>query len=114
MEFILSEAKEHCDRAVLERGYDCPKGGFALPRPSDPQSFNRFAFVRNNPLKYVDPSGHCFGLAAGADTLACLGAGASSIAAAPIILLGVTGGILLASTYCAAEGCGVQSTNCVG
>jgi hypothetical protein len=77
-----------------------------VPRPSDPQSLNRFAFVRNNPLKYVDPSGHCFGLAAGADTLACLGSGASLIAAVPIILMGVTGGILLASTYCAAEGCG--------
>jgi hypothetical protein len=29
-----------------------------VPRPSDPQSLNRFSFVRNNPLKYVDPSGH--------------------------------------------------------
>jgi RHS repeat-associated protein len=29
-----------------------------VPRPSNPQSLNRFAFVRNNPLKYVDPSGH--------------------------------------------------------
>jgi hypothetical protein len=26
MEFILSEAKEHRDRAVLERGYDCAGG----------------------------------------------------------------------------------------
>jgi hypothetical protein len=58
LEFILSEAKEPRDRAVLERGYDCPKGGFALPLPSDPQSLNRFAFVRNNPLNRVDPSGH--------------------------------------------------------
>jgi hypothetical protein len=29
-----------------------------VPRPGDPQSFNRFAYVVNNPLKYVDPSGH--------------------------------------------------------
>jgi hypothetical protein len=29
-----------------------------VPRPSDPQSLNRYAFVVNNPLKYVDPSGH--------------------------------------------------------
>jgi hypothetical protein len=29
-----------------------------VPRPSDPQSLNRFSFVRNNSLKYVDPSGH--------------------------------------------------------
>ena len=25
--------------------------------PSDPQSWNRYAYARNNPLKYVDPSG---------------------------------------------------------
>jgi hypothetical protein len=30
-----------------------------VPQPSDPQSLNRFSFVRNNPLKYVDPTGHC-------------------------------------------------------
>jgi RHS repeat-associated protein len=26
--------------------------------PSDPQSFNRYAYVLNNPLRWVDPSGH--------------------------------------------------------
>jgi hypothetical protein len=41
--------------------------------PADPQTLNRYAYTRNNPLKYVDPSGHCF-LFAGLDTLACLGA----------------------------------------
>ena len=29
-----------------------------MPRPDDPQSFNRYSYVRNNPLRYVDPSGH--------------------------------------------------------
>lgn len=28
--------------------------------PSDPQALNRYAYTRNNPLRYVDPSGHCF------------------------------------------------------
>jgi RHS repeat-associated protein len=28
--------------------------------PSDPQTLNRYAFGRNNPLRYVDPTGHCF------------------------------------------------------
>jgi RHS repeat-associated protein len=28
--------------------------------PGDPQTLNRYSFVRNNPLKYVDPGGHCF------------------------------------------------------
>ena len=29
-----------------------------VPSPGDPQSLNRYAYVRNNPLKYTDPSGH--------------------------------------------------------
>jgi RHS repeat-associated protein len=45
------------------RFYDPAIGRFLsvdtiVPRPSDPQSLNRFSFVRNNPLNRVDPSGH--------------------------------------------------------
>ena len=29
-----------------------------VPNFADPQSLNRFAYVRNNPLKYIDPTGH--------------------------------------------------------
>jgi RHS repeat-associated protein len=29
-----------------------------VPDPANPQSLNRFAYVLNNPLKYVDPTGH--------------------------------------------------------
>ena len=29
-----------------------------VPNPSGPQSLNRFSYTRNNPLKYIDPSGH--------------------------------------------------------
>jgi len=29
-----------------------------VPSPGNPQSFNRYAYVLNNPLHYVDPSGH--------------------------------------------------------
>jgi len=29
-----------------------------VPNPANPQSLNRFSYVYNNPLKYVDPSGH--------------------------------------------------------
>ncbi|MEE8414588.1 MAG: RHS repeat-associated core domain-containing protein, partial [Dehalococcoidales bacterium] len=29
-----------------------------IPNPSNPQSYNRYSYVLNNPLKYVDPSGN--------------------------------------------------------
>lgn len=31
-----------------------------IPDPSNPQAWNRFAYVHNNPLKYTDPSGNSF------------------------------------------------------
>jgi hypothetical protein len=35
------------------------------PNWYDPQSLNRYAYCRNNPLKYVDPTGHDFGIISG-------------------------------------------------
>jgi len=29
-----------------------------VPNPNNPQSFNRYSYCLNNPLRYVDPSGH--------------------------------------------------------
>ncbi len=29
-----------------------------IPRPSDPQAFNRYAYARNNPVNRIDPSGY--------------------------------------------------------
>ena len=29
-----------------------------IPNPYNPQDWNRYAYARNNPLKYTDPSGH--------------------------------------------------------
>jgi hypothetical protein len=29
-----------------------------VPNPGDPRSWDRFAYALNNPLKYIDPSGH--------------------------------------------------------
>jgi RHS repeat-associated protein len=45
------------------RWYDAQLGRFAqadtlVPSPSDPQSLNRFSSVQNNPLRFVDPTGH--------------------------------------------------------
>jgi len=30
-----------------------------VPDPVNPQQFNRYSYVNNNPLKFTDPSGHC-------------------------------------------------------
>ena len=45
------------------RAYDPDIGRFVspdpiVPEPGNPQSLNRYGYVRNNPLKYVDPSGY--------------------------------------------------------
>jgi RHS repeat-associated protein len=45
------------------RFYDPALGRFLqpdsiVPSPLSPQSLNRYAYVRNNPLRYVDPTGH--------------------------------------------------------
>ena len=32
-----------------------------VPDPKDPQTYNRYSYVLNNPVKYTDPSGHCAG-----------------------------------------------------
>jgi len=28
--------------------------------PANPQALNRYSYVQNNPLRYTDPTGHCF------------------------------------------------------
>ena len=30
-----------------------------MPEPGDPQDLNRYTYVRNNPVRYSDPSGYC-------------------------------------------------------
>ena len=45
------------------RYYDPALGRFisadtVVPNPGNPQDLNRYAYVRNNPLKYRDPTGH--------------------------------------------------------
>jgi hypothetical protein len=31
-----------------------------VPQPGNPQSWNRYSYGLNNPVKYIDPSGHCY------------------------------------------------------
>ena len=45
------------------RYYDAALGRFIsadtiVPDPTDPQAFNRYSYVINNPLRYTDPTGH--------------------------------------------------------
>jgi len=52
------------------RYYDPLLGRFlsadnVIVRPYDPQSLNRYAYVRNNPLRLVDPDGHAWQMLAG-------------------------------------------------
>jgi RHS repeat-associated protein len=47
----------------VARRYDPVLGRFLqadtiVPEPGDPQSLNRYSYVNNNPLRYVDPTGH--------------------------------------------------------
>ena len=43
-----------------------------IPDASNPQAWNRFGYVLNNPINYSDPSGHCY-TGAVLDTIACIG-----------------------------------------
>jgi RHS repeat-associated protein len=61
------------------RYYASTMGRFMTPDPlaghvSDPQTLNRYAYVRNNPLNLTDPTGLDFNLTcSGADTATCHG-----------------------------------------
>jgi RHS repeat-associated protein len=54
---------------MLARYYSWSLGRFTQPdritvvRPSDPQSWNRYTYVENNPLKYYDPDGNDIAIA---------------------------------------------------
>ena len=50
-----------------------------IPDPANPQDLNRYSYVRNNPVRYTDPTGHCI---FGVDTLVCIAVGGAAVGAA--------------------------------
>lgn len=75
------------------RYYDSTLGRFIqadtlVPSPGNPQSLNRYAYVLNNPLKYVDSTGH--------------------IAILPIMVGGFAGGVIGGATYALSAGSSFQ------
>jgi hypothetical protein len=69
--------------------------------PVNPQALNRYAYVLNNPLRYIDPTGHCPGCAALAWAFASFGITISAPVIAAIlgaVALGVAIGCVLNDT----------------
>ena len=66
------------------RYYDPVLGRFTqpdtiVPDPGDPQALNRYSYVLNNPVLYIDPSGHAYD-AGGAAGPSCSDGSASYLA----------------------------------
>ena len=83
------------------RYYDAAQGRFMTPdttvqSPGDPQTLNRYAYARNNPLLYTDPSGHIFlidDIIIGIIIGAAIGATISAITGGNILMGALTGAI---------------------
>ena len=83
------------------RYYDPEIGRFItadtiVQAPYDPQSLNRYAYARNNPIKYVDPNGRWFWIAIIIGAI--LGGVSSAVSGEPVwkgMLMGALGGALV-------------------
>ena len=89
---------------INARYYDPTLGAFTqpdtiIPNPASPASFNRYAYVTNNPIKYTDPSGHnpavaaCALSASGGPVSAGLVCGGAAILVGGLAVLAVIGAV---------------------
>ncbi|HYP07555.1 MAG TPA: RHS repeat-associated core domain-containing protein, partial [Bryobacteraceae bacterium] len=53
---------------------------------TDPQTLNKYAYVRNNPLRYTDPDGHCIWDLCIGEGAAVYAAGAATVTAAAYLM----------------------------
>jgi RHS repeat-associated protein len=53
---------------------------------SDPQTLNKYAYVRNNPLRYTDPNGHCFWDLCIGEGIGLYAAGTAAVAGAAYLM----------------------------
>jgi RHS repeat-associated protein len=98
------------------RYYDPEIGRFItadtiVQAPYDPQSLNRYAYCRNNPLNYVDPSGHWFW---GVVIFICAMAAAGAVV--NVAIAGAAGQITSWTAFWAAMGAGAAfgATTAIG
>jgi RHS repeat-associated protein len=103
------------------RLYDPVIGRFISPdsivqTPFDPQTLNRYSYVRNNPLIYTDPSGHIFlidDILIGAAIGAFIGGTVSAITGGDVgqgILMGAIGGAFFGAAGGIIEHIGLEGT----
>ena len=81
------------------RYYDPQLGRFTQPdsivqNPSDPQTLNRYSYCRNNPLRYVDPTGYKFSLKKLFQVVAIVAAVVASVATIVVTAGTATPGVL--------------------
>jgi RHS repeat-associated protein len=81
------------------RWYDAALGRFiqadtVVPKPTDPQSLNRYSYVGNNPFRYADPTGHYVD-----EGNFCLQPGCSYDPSMEYYLLWMAGGTVRVDTY---------------
>lgn len=54
-----------------------------VPNAGNPQDLNRYSYVRNNPLRHTDSTGHCLDAAATAGIFNCAGGGFAPLSVSP-------------------------------